>query len=110
MRLNENKKARMIMSEPHVIKRGTSMESASKKINKAISQIGANSPFSREEARYIWEKVSTNLLQHASGQVRSLIGTVNPSSIYRKEQVELLMSKNILGLDELNLRPRYGFK
>ena len=70
---------------------------------------GANSPFTRAESRQIWEKVSTNMIQQASGQVRSLIGTVHPSSIYRAEQMELLMNKDILGLDELNLKPRYGF-
>jgi len=49
------------------------------------------------------------MVQQASGQVRSLIGTVNPSSIYRTEQMDLLMNKNILGLDELNVMPRYTF-
>ena len=70
---------------------------------------GSNSPFSRTEAGKIWEKVSTRMIQQASGQVRSLVGIVNPSSVYRAEQSELFMNENILGLDELNLRPRYGF-
>lgn len=40
-----------------------------------------------------------SMIQQASGQVRSLVGTVRPSSIYRAEQSEILMNKNILGLD-----------
>lgn len=70
---------------------------------------GATSPFSRAEAGQIWESISACMIQQARGQVRSLIGIVNPTSIYRAEQTELFMNKNILGLDELNLKPRYGF-
>ncbi|MCW5590233.1 MAG: hypothetical protein KIT27_11305, partial [Legionellales bacterium] len=71
---------------------------------------GLDSPFSQTEAREIWSKVSTQMIQHASGQVRSLIGEVNPSSVYRAEQSEIFMNSNILGLDELNLKPRFGFR
>jgi len=74
-----------------------------------LDLFGMNSPFSRVEARQIWSNVSTRMVQQASGQVRSLIGTVNPSSIYRAEQAEILMNDKILGLDELNLKPRYVF-
>ena len=70
---------------------------------------GANSPFTQAEARQIWGNVSVKMIQQASGQVRSLIGTVNPASVYRAEQAELFENKNVLGLDELNLKPRYGF-
>ena len=68
-----------------------------------------DSPFSREQTLQIWSDVSTRMIREASGQVRSIIGTVNPSSIYREEQAELFINKNISGLDELNLKPRYKF-
>ncbi|WP_339049798.1 hypothetical protein [Rickettsiella endosymbiont of Xylota segnis] len=74
-----------------------------------LDLFGANSPFSRIEARQIWANVSTRMIQQASGQVRSLVGTINPSSIYRAEQTEILMNEKILGLDELNLKPRFIF-
>ena len=74
-----------------------------------LDLFGLASPFSQIEARQIWSNVSTRMIQQASGQVRSLVGAVNPSSVYRVEQSELLMNNKILGLDELNLRPRYGF-
>jgi hypothetical protein len=70
---------------------------------------GGNSPFSRNQTLQIWSDVSTGMIQQASGQVRSLVGEVNPASIYRQEQAELFVNKNITGLDELNLKPRYGF-
>jgi len=74
-----------------------------------LDLFGKNSPFSQIEARQIWANVSTRMIQQASGQVRSLVGTVNPTSIYRAEQTEILMNEKILGLDELNLKPRYVF-
>ena len=74
-----------------------------------LDLFGKNSPFSRIEARQIWANVSTRMIQQASGQVRSLVGTVNPTSIYRAEQTEILMNEKILGLDELILKPRYVF-
>ncbi len=35
------------------------------------------------------------IIHQASDQVRSLIGAVNPSSVYSAEQSELLMNRNI---------------
>ena len=84
------------------------MTSGGKWLNQ-MDLFGGSSPFSQVEARQIWTNVSTNMIQDASGQVRSLIGEVSPSSVYRAEQAELMINKNVLGLDELNLKPRYGF-
>lgn len=70
---------------------------------------GANSPFTFKEAVKIWEGVSTKMVQQASGQVRSVIGQVRPTSIYRAEQSEILMNAKITGLDELYLKPRFTF-
>ncbi len=68
-----------------------------------------NSSFTYKEAVKIWESVSSKMIQQASGQVRSLVGQVRPTSIYRAEQSEILINNKILGLDELNLKPRYIF-
>ena len=68
-----------------------------------------NSPFTRAEVGEIWEKVSTRMIQQASGQVRSVVGQVKPDSIYRAEQAEMLMNNRLTGLDELNLKPRFIF-
>lgn len=70
---------------------------------------GPNSPFTFKEAIKIWEGVSTKMVQQSSGQVRSVIGQVRPTSIYRAEQSEILMNTKITGLDELHLKPRFTF-
>ncbi len=68
-----------------------------------------DSPFSREEILQIWSDVSIEMIKQASGQVRSVVGVVRPISIYRQEQSALLENRNILGLDEINLKSRYAF-
>ena len=70
-----------------------------------MNLFGADSPFTRAEAGTIWENISSRMIQQASGQVRSLIG--RSESIYRAEQSEILMNHNIMGLDELNLKPKF---
>lgn len=74
-----------------------------------MNLFGANSPFSFKEAIQIWNRVSIKMIQQCSGQVRSLIGQVKPTSIYRAEQSEILTNNKITGLDELYLRPRVLF-
>ncbi len=70
-----------------------------------------NPPFSLNEAGDVWASVSKSLTQQASGQVRALLGQVRLQSIYASQEMgELLMNQNVLGLDELNLKPRYIFK
>ncbi|MGA9628426.1 MAG: hypothetical protein WBQ42_00040 [Candidatus Rickettsiella isopodorum] len=70
---------------------------------------GAGSSFSFAEARKIWESVSMSTMRLASGQVRSFIGQVNPSSIYSQEIQELLQNEKVLGLEPLYIKPRYIF-
>ena len=68
------------------------------------------SPFSPQEATKIWARVSGLLASLASGQVRSLIGSVHPKSFYMSEELtELKSNPAILGVEELYLKPRFQF-
>jgi hypothetical protein len=105
-------KAGVILSQEYALANGgmtLEMTSGGKWLNE-MNLFGNNSPFTRIEAGRIWEGLSEEMIRHASGQVRSLIGTVSPTSIYRAEQSEILMNDKISGLDELNLKPRYSFQ
>jgi hypothetical protein len=67
---------------------------------------GPNSPFTRAEADFIWARASESLVGKASGQVRSVLGDVRPTSIYLRNEVPgLQFNPAVTGLDALNLRP-----
>lgn len=69
-----------------------------------------NSPFSKEERKYIFRRVSEEMIARASGQVNSIVGNVAPDSVYMAERKAALDNVKILGIDELQLFPRMIFK
>jgi len=72
---------------------------------------GENSPFTYSESMQIWGKVSQLAARQASGQVRAAVGSVCPTSIYQTVEVpELLINKHVIGIDELNLKPKFNFQ
>ncbi len=75
-----------------------------------LNLYGGASPFKTAEIDQIWGAVSRSASEQASGQVRALLGQVNPRGFYQRiELPTLLDNPNVLGIDRLYLKPRFRF-
>jgi RHS repeat-associated protein len=72
---------------------------------------GQNSPLSLYEAMEVWELASRQFAIGARGQVRAVVGTIRPSSVFNRiELPELLYNPNVWGIDILFLHPGVGLR
>lgn len=72
----------------------------------AMQLFEKDSPFTRSEAGAIWDGVSAHVVAQASGQVRAVLGYVQPWSTFRRIELPgILDNPAITGLDRLFLDP-----